>query len=73
MPQIITYDDVTAAGQHDRFCLCASDIGLRAGQWPETLETSIGNALPLKRIRVEGDGVLYRQACGSVELLVFND
>lgn len=55
----------------------ASDIGIRAGQWPEKLETTLGNKMPFirtsKRVK-EGDllSVVYYQGNGCLRLEIFN-
>lgn len=57
----------------------ASDIGLRAGQWPESIIVpGLGNGLPLFRTRgkvTNGDieYVRYRQQFGCIDLDVYND
>lgn len=73
----ITTDNSDELEPH-RFAAFASDVGLAPGQWPERLETTLGNKLPLlrrtKRVDVDGDVmyVRYEQANGCVELKIFN-
>jgi len=62
------------------FHSCASDLGLRAGQWPALINVSgLGNGmhfrLASKCTDQEGDllYVRYLQAAGCVELKIFND
>ncbi len=61
-----------------KFFTCASDIGLRAGQWPRMIKTTLGNGMPFVCQRVEsrdGDVLFfwYYQANGCIELTIFND
>lgn len=73
--------NLTNASEHEvhKFVSFASDIGLRAGQWPEKLETTLGNKQPFVRVRkkldTEGDlqYVVYEQALGCCSLRVYND
>ena len=53
----------------------ASDLGLRPGQFPEMLETELGNGRPFVRCSVSPDGsvVMYRQDLGCCNLHVYND
>lgn len=57
----------------------ASDIGLRPGEWPPQLTTSLGNGQPFFRHAThrdpEGDIVdaVYLQAGSGVWLTVYND
>lgn len=61
-----------------QFVTEASDLGLRAGTWPERIETTLGNGLDFirtaKRV-VDGDliYVRYVQANGCISLKIFND
>ena len=61
-----------------RFCVEASTLGLAPGQWPASLQTSLGNKQPLLRGRPithggEFGGYNYEQSCGCIDLNVFND
>lgn len=62
-----------------KFCTEASDLGLRPGEWPQTLHApDLGNGLPLTLDHAEEkDGDLlwidYRQSLGIIRLRVFND
>lgn len=58
----------------------ASDLGLRAGQWPTTIKTTLGNGRPFIYQGSEYDasgeeleGVMYRQSNGILTLMIFND
>lgn len=56
----------------------ASDIGLRPGQWPDLIPTTLGNSRPLiAQSREVRDGDLlwvdYYQSCGCIRLRVYND
>lgn len=76
----ITYD-TPSIGEYatHAFNAEASTIGLRPGEWPERLETTMGNRMPLLRTskRVDNDGdllwVTYWQANGCISLRIFND
>jgi hypothetical protein len=78
MTQMIHYNDVTEAEVH-LFTAEASSLGLRAGEWPQNLETKIGNQRPFIRTskKVDAEGgllwVTYRQDLGCVVLRIFND
>jgi hypothetical protein len=61
-----------------KFSVEASDIGLRPGEWPRTLTTTLGNGLVLIAQRREvSDGNLlwvdYLQSYGYVWLHIYND
>ena len=77
-----------SSGSNPRLChqfvTCASDIGLKPGQWPEYLWTKLGNGRRLiqgeAEIRdgVEDDGhilvaVNYHQELGCLSIKIFND
>ena len=69
---LVTEDDV------HRFTAFASDIDMRAGDFPPQVETTLGNGLPFIRESMyakNGDiqYVMYRQANGCITLKVFND
>jgi len=75
---MLTYKDVSEFELH-KFSTFASDIGLRAGDWPVEIETNMGNKMPFiratKMVSPDGDlqWVTYYQACGCISLKVFND
>jgi len=62
-----------------RWATEASDIGLRPGQWPTQIETTLGNGLPFIAQHAEHapDGELiavrYLQANGCIQIRIFND
>jgi hypothetical protein len=63
-----------------KFVCEASDVGLPVlvSQWPENIETDIGNGLSLFRDFVlwnkeSIDGVRYRQNAGCIQLTIYND
>ena len=61
-----------------KFSVEASDIGLRPGEWPRMLQTTMGNLQPLLAQRREvRDGDLlwvdYFQGNGCVQLRIYND
>ncbi len=68
---MIQYNQITEFEPH-LFAAEASDLGLRPGEWPERLETSIGNKMPLmrtsKKVDAEGDvlWVTYLQGNGCI-------
>jgi hypothetical protein len=77
MAQMIYYKDVTEEEVH-LFTVEASSLGLRAGEWPQKIETEIGNRRPFIRTskKVGDEGLLwvtYRQDLGCVVLRIFND
>jgi 3-hydroxyisobutyrate dehydrogenase-like beta-hydroxyacid dehydrogenase len=78
---MITYDQVTdtsAYGAHLEFVTFASDLGLKPGDFPRFLQTSIGNKqhfeAKTKKI-TDGDleHVRYTQIFGMIDLIVLND
>lgn len=55
----------------------ASELGLQPGQWPERIETTLGNKMPFQKSGLDlldGEcvGCTYRQPEGLV-LYVYND
>jgi hypothetical protein len=61
-----------------KFSVEASDIGLKPGEWPRTIETTIGNRMVFIAMRKEiRDGDLlwvdYLQGNGCVSLRIYND
>lgn len=74
---IVTHDEATEFEVH-KFSAFASDLGLRPGDWPRSLETTLGNRQSFVAQRTEvRDGDLlwvdYFQALGCIWLRVFND
>lgn len=70
--------DVVSEFEPHKFTAMASDLGLRAGQWPEVITTELGNKQPFLydyHYTEEGDlqFVVYRQGNGCISLKVFND
>lgn len=56
------------------FTADASELGLKPGEWPRTLQTSLGNKQLFVLDKVDKQGShLYKQAGGCISLLVFND
>ncbi len=73
----ITHDNAHEQEAH-QFVAFASDLGLAPGDFPATIETTLGNGQPFARGRVStknGDvaAVDYRQLLGCVSLCVLND
>jgi hypothetical protein len=70
---------VTQTGQQFSYCTEASTIGLHPGEWPERLETTLGNWQAFVRDHEERnaagelEAVVYKQALGCITLVVFND
>jgi hypothetical protein len=76
MKNIITPQNATMVC-FDEYIIKASDCGLMPGEWPETIDTTIGNTLPFVRLRTEtSDGkvmaVFYKQDSGKAELTILN-
>lgn len=74
--------DRDTCGLHEyephKFSVEASDIGLRPGEWPRTMDTTLGNGIMLLAQRREvRDGDLlwvdYWQGAGCIQLRVYND
>lgn len=79
----ITEKDVTLSGL-DVCSVEASDLGLRPGEWPKELPTTMGNKQPFVRGNpmlsgpdddpdAELTGVNYHQRGGCISLKVWND
>jgi hypothetical protein len=65
-------------GEPHHFAVEASDIGLKPGEWPRTIETSLGNGVIFVAQRREArDGDLlwvdYLQGNGCTWLRIYND
>ena len=58
--------------QHHAFTAEASTLGLKPGEVPEQIPTDLGNGQPFLLIHVRQE-MLYRQAMGSLQLIVIND
>lgn len=57
-----------------RFAADASDLGLAPGKVPpRTLDTDIGNGMPLEAVRSDEESWHYEQPLGVVSLVIFND
>lgn len=70
---IITETTVTPTGPHS-FCVEASSLQLPPGQWPERIETSLGNKQPFfLQAEPTEEGARYLQLNGCITLRVFND
>lgn len=68
----ITSDIVSEISLHE-FCVEASELGWKPGEFPALVETNMGNKLPFLTWAVTPDYVLYRQANGIIVLRVLND
>lgn len=63
------------------FSAFASDLGLKAGEWPERIETTLGNKQPWIRLSkrvseldpTELLYVTYFQQFGCIRLRIYND
>lgn len=59
-----------------RFSVDASELGLCPGEWPDKMETDLGNGQPLV-LRTNphacGAGCVYTQQFGCIEVTVWND
>jgi hypothetical protein len=81
MPKTITEQNVTHSGL-DMYCVEASDLGLKPGEWPNELPTTMGNKQPFVKdgpmySGTDDDpelvGVNYHQLGGCITLKVWND
>lgn len=76
---VITANTLGLTEEHPHhFAIEASMLGLKPGVWPSTMETSLGNGLPLIKMyeHKHGEDVThytYCQANGVVQVEVFND
>lgn len=74
----VTQKLVTEIETH-KYVAEASTLGLRPGEWPEFIETTLGNTQPLfrstKKLDADGDilYVRYRQVFGCIDVVVYND
>lgn len=72
----ITYDTfgLVSHSMPHHYIIEASTLGLRPGQWPGAINTTMGNGQPLHQVRRLPDGgVRYGQAFGVVYVDVLND
>ena len=69
---MVTKEQVTEYSVHE-FVAEASTLRLPVGQFPNRLETNMGNGLPFLLWSATRDYVIYRQANGCITLRVFND
>lgn len=76
---LVNVDNTTCTEQF-QFTTFASDLGLAPGQFPDTLATTLGNALPFLRRRAPANSpvpsrelVRYQQEFGILTLNVYND
>lgn len=60
-------------GEHFAFSGFASDLGLRAGQVPVRIRTSLGNRQDFLLQKVTAEKFVYAQEMGCVRLVLFND
>lgn len=66
--------DNTTTCAWDRVTCDASDIGLKPGEWPERIDTDLGNRQAFLRWRKQSHGGwLYIQEFGCLYLSVWND
>lgn len=70
--------DVVSEFENGKYTAFASDLGMRPGEWPHKIPTSLGNKLDFVAEHTEvNDGdlqwVVYRQAAGCISLKIFND
>lgn len=69
---IITFDMVTSF-EPNRFVTEASTVGLLPGQFPEFLDTTLGNRQRLGRVVLDNERAVYRQVCGCITVTILND
>lgn len=71
-PPQVTRENASEEEVH-RWATEASTIGLRPGEWPSQLTTSLGNGLVFELL-ARGNGYQrYAQRFGNITLCVFND
>jgi hypothetical protein len=71
---LITEQIVDPGKNMMEFIVDASSIGLKPGEWPDTLATNMGNTLPFAKISADAEGThVYRQIAGGITLTVLND
>lgn len=79
---MLTYEDLKRAGFHEHqphtFYGEGSSLEQTRVNWPQEIETSIGNRMPLLRIskKMNGDElayVRYKQSFGIINLVIYND
>ena len=71
---LITEHIVSTGLNSQRYMVDASEIGLKPGEWPVNLDTTMGNRLPFVLSRVDEDeNHIYEQMLGCIELVVLND
>jgi hypothetical protein len=69
---------VVESGPHT-FVAEASDLGMRPGEWPITIQTDLGNGLDFVIVDSTKDrdggvlSVFYRQSGGCTTLKIFHD
>jgi len=61
-----------------KFSAFASDLGLKPGEWPASMQTTLGNNMPLTvhHMEVRDEDLVwvdYRQMFGCILVRVFND
>ena len=57
-----------------RYMADASELGLRPGEWPPKLRTTLGNGHMLYLwSKGQDDERIYRQTGGCIELTIYND
>lgn len=69
---MITYAMVTETEPH-AFVAEASSLGWAPGEWPNRVETNMGNGLPFLLWSATETYRLYRQSNGIIVLRVYND
>jgi hypothetical protein len=69
----VTYSDVDKLSMFT-FSAEASELGIRPGQFPDVIETNIGNKLPFYSPVAENEGrsVVYTQVAGCAKLKIYN-
>ena len=74
----VTYENASEFEAH-KFVAEASDLEIKPGEWPQLLDTDLGNGMPFiigqKQIDAEGDlmWITYNQCNGCISLKIFND
>jgi hypothetical protein len=67
--------NVSSHGLHSdsEFYVDASELRLPPGEFPDTMQTDIGNQLPFSLSVLDNQKAVYIQIAGCVKLTVFND
>ena len=73
MIEPIAYEVTTQMEAYGCFCTEASMIGLKPGEVPKSLPTTMGNGQDFWLVKYDEEVFIYRQVLGCIELHVLND